>query len=685
MMKTFIIILILILSARSIPAQTQDISIDSLRHEIDISRNDTLLLAQFTRASVYYLNYRSDSCYYFAEKGLQLARQLDLKLDQAISLGHMSYSLMNLGNHPKSLQTLLSAFRIAEDPASEKILLPLKYMELEGFYGTDKPPHRTRIYILSWLHLILGILYENTNNYDRALSELRLSKQLAAESRNIRVLEDDYYIIGRIFLTLNKLDSALIYEERVIEMTRASGFREQNTLNLGRVYKAMGNIPLARQNFRNALQFAENQKYHRGIVAANLELSGICLKEGNIDSSFYFAKTGFDVAQQMRVPDLLLRSYKALGEVYKSLGKNDSVVKYQALIIKMNDSIFNSKQAKQFQNIEFVERQRQQEMEAAQKAYRNRVLTYSLIAGLVVFVVTALVLFRNNRHKQEAYSLLTRQKRETDIQKKKVEDALEELKSTQIQLIQREKMASMGELTAGIAHEIQNPLNFVNNFSEINKDLLVELREELKNGHVADADILARNIEENEAKIIHHGQRADAIVKSMLEHSHTSSGVKELTDINALTNEYVRLAYHGMCAKDRNFHSKFYTNLDPLAGKIKTVPGEIGRVLLNLVNNAFYTVQEKLKTNEHGYEPLVHVSTRKNDKNIEITVSDNGKGMSELIQQKIFQPFFTTKPAGQGTGLGLSLSYDIVKSQGGEIRVESKEGEGSAFTIVLPC
>jgi signal transduction histidine kinase len=245
-------------------------------------------------------------------------------------------------------------------------------------------------------------------------------------------------------------------------------------------------------------------------------------------------------------------------------------------------------------------------------------------------------------------------------------------------------MASLGELTAGIAHEIQNPLNFVNNFSEVNKELLIEMKDEIKKGNINEINAIADDVIDNEEKINHHGKRADAIVKGMLQHSKTSSGQKELTNINALADEYLRLAYHGLKAKDKDFNTTMKTDFDESIGTINILPQEIGRVLLNLINNAFYAVTEKKKEAGENFEPTVSVITKKKSDKIEIKVSDNGNGIPQRVIDKIFQPFFTTKPTGQGTGLGLSLSYDIVKAHGGELKVETKPGEGSEFTIKLP-
>ncbi|NJO24960.1 MAG: two-component sensor histidine kinase [Bacteroidia bacterium] len=269
--------------------------------------------------------------------------------------------------------------------------------------------------------------------------------------------------------------------------------------------------------------------------------------------------------------------------------------------------------------------------------------------------------------------------------KQQVEKTLTDLKQAQTQLVQSEKMASLGELTAGIAHEIQNPLNFVNNFSDVSNELLDEMQEELAKGNIDDAMAIVADVKQNLEKINHHGKRADGIVKGMLQHSRSSTGQKEMTDINALTDEYLRLAYHGLRAKDKSFNAKFETHFDNTIDKINIIPQDIGRVILNLINNAFYAVTEKRKENMEGFEPTVTVTTAKLNGNIEIRVKDNGIGIQQKVLDKIFQPFFTTKPTGQGTGLGLSLAYDIVtKGHGGELKVETKEGEGSEFIILLP-
>ena len=321
------------------------------------------------------------------------------------------------------------------------------------------------------------------------------------------------------------------------------------------------------------------------------------------------------------------------------------------------------------------------------------------LTWLILCFVRVLIMRFDALQKENAQQLIDKEKERNELvagQKIQLEkdvaertadlkQSLEELKATQAQLIQSEKMASLGELTAGIAHEIQNPLNFVNNFSEVSNELIDEMEDELVKGNYAGARAVASDIRQNLEKINHHGKRADAIVKGMLQHSRVSNGAKEPTNINALADEYLRLAYHGLRAKDKSFNVSLETDFDENVGKIGIIPQDIGRVILNLITNAFYAVTEKKQQSLPGYEPTVTVSTHKSGDKVEIKVADNGNGITAKVLDKIYQPFFTTKPSGQGTGLGLSMSYEIVtKSHGGELRVETKEGEGAVFTIVLP-
>jgi two-component system, NtrC family, sensor kinase len=378
--------------------------------------------------------------------------------------------------------------------------------------------------------------------------------------------------------------------------------------------------------------------------------------------------------------------YSVISSDYAQQNKPDSAYPYLTLSTHLNDSLNNvlQKNLLAYQDVGFDEQLRLKKLEEDSIQTQIKIRTYAMLTGIVVFMLIAFMLYRNNRNRKKANDLLQHKNIEIEQQKQNVEETLVELKSTQSQLIQSEKMASLGELTAGIAHEIQNPLNFVNNFSELNTELIEEASQANKAGNPNEVKELLTTLKDNEEKINHHGKRADAIVKGMLLHSRSSTGVKEPTNINALADEYLRLSYHGMRAKDKEFNAVMKTDFDNAISKINIIPQDIGRVLLNLYNNAFYAVTEKKKQQPEGYEPIVSVSSKKMGDKVVLTVKDNGNGIPQKVVDKIFQPFFTTKPTGEGTGLGLSLSYDIIKAHRGEIKVNTREGEFTEFVVQLP-
>jgi two-component system, NtrC family, sensor kinase len=680
-MKRYItcVVFLIFISIFSVAQQSY---IDSLLRIANSTQNDTTHLVVFRSVARIYAELDPDSAYYYAEKSLKLAQQMNLKLDQGAGLREMAYSLLNRGHYPRSLQTVLSSMAILEDPASEQNVLVGKFPGDDELEYRTATPHEQRLSELAFTHQIWGVLYANTNNYEKALQQHRLAKQRAEQSGNKPLQSIVNMTMARMYLNLKKTDSALIVLQRAHDLARQTKFKRyfgSVLLNMGRVYSALGNKELAIEYYRRSLIASAETYYFRGVVASNLLLADHYRKLNKQDSGFHHINEALLAANNMDAPDLLLRCYTSLSDYYRSAGNNDSTVKYQALVIKINDSLFSTRQTQQFQNIDFDEQQRQQQIDAAKAAERVKFRMWALIAGLTIFLVIAIILYRNSLQRKKANVLLSKQKEE-------LETTLSKLKTTQNQLVQSEKMASLGEMTAGIAHEIQNPLNFVNNFSEVNTELIDELTTELEAGNKQEVLDIARGIKENEEKINYHGKRADAIVKSMLQHSRTGSGKKEITDINALADEYVRLSYHGLRAKDKSFNAKFETNFDDRVGQIEVIPQEIGRVLLNLINNAFYAVSEKEKHVNGSYEPTVWVTTKKEDDKIEIRVRDNGNGIPHKVLDKIFQPFFTTKPPGQGTGLGLSLSYDIItKAHGGKFSVETKEGEGTEFIIHLPA
>ena len=677
MFKKIIYTSLLVISVNSITAQQP--SVDSVLNEVTRTQNDTTRLILFSSLTEAYIETKADSSLYYAENALATAKKLNLKLDEVFALAEKGYSFLNMGNYPRSLQIFLSAITVAEDPKSEQNVLPANYPPLDDFTDRHVTPHKQRLDKLARVHQYMGILYSNNNNYETALDHFTKARQLTEQTGNLRLLSITNITLGRVYLALNKPDSALMAGQKAYDQAMQIGYQRylgSILLNLGRIHAARGNKQLARDYFKRALSASKEFSYYRGVIASGLLLADFYKQTGKRDSTLFYIQDVLPVAHYLNAPDLLLRSYMALADYYKRTNDNDSAVKYQSLIIELNDSLFNSKQAQLFQNIDFDEQQRQQQIEFARAEYRTKMRMYFLIAGLTIFLLIAIIFWRNNKQRRKANAILSAQKAE-------LEKALTSLKTTQAQLIQSEKMASLGELTAGIAHEIQNPLNFINNFSDVNSELVDELEQEIEKGSLQEVKTIAKDIKGNEQKINFHGKRADAIVKGMLQHSRSSSGVKEPTDINALADEYLRLAYHGLRAKDKEFNAAILTKFDETIGNVNIIPQDIGRVLLNLYTNAFYAVAEKKGQNIPGYEPAISVSTNKIENGVEIRVKDNGNGIPQKVLDKIFQPFFTTKPTGQGTGLGLSLSYDIVKAHGGEIKVETKQGEGSEFILNL--
>ena len=659
----------------------QQAYIDSLKHQVAIAENDTIRMIRLRTLTRFYSEIYPDSAFAYSEKLLAVAQKLNFKLDEANAYREMGYALMNMGNYPRSLQTLLVAIKIAEDPKSEKKILTGDYQE-DALIDRKAPATNQRLTELAFVYQILGILYTNTINYDKALSQHLKAKQTAEQSGNVPLQSIINMTLSRAYLSVKKRDSALITLEKAYDQSLKVNYTRylgSILLNMGRIYASQGNDQLAVEYYEKAIIASANQNYYpRGVVAGDLLLADFYKQAGKQDSSFIHIKDALAVAHDLNAPELLQRSYKALADYYKAIKNNDSAVKYQSLIIQINDTIFNTKQANQFQNIESDEQQRQQQIEAAKEAERVKYRMWGLITGLAIFLFIAIVFYRNSLQRKKANIFLSKQKNE-------LETTLATLKTTQNQLIQSEKMASLGELTAGIAHEIQNPLNFVNNFSEVNAELIDEMKDQLTTGNKEQALEIANDIKENEEKINYHGKRADAIVKSMLQHSRSSSNKKEPTDINVLADEYLRLAYHGMRAKEKSFNVDVKTDFDTTIPSINVIQQDIGRVILNLITNAFYVASEKKQQKGDEYEPIVTVSTKNAGDKILISVRDNGNGIPQKVLDKIFQPFFTTKPAGQGTGLGLSLSYDIItKGHGGELKVETKEGEGAVFIISIP-
>ena len=667
--------------ALAVVSQGQQSYIRNIQEKLNNTPNDTIKLVLLRNVSREYAELDPDSAYRYAEMILPLAQKMGFKLDEGAGLREMGYALNNKGNYPRALQIFLSAESIFKNPNSEKKVLVGKYEEDDVLMNHTGSPHTQRLAELAFLHQVMGVLYSNVNNYNRALSFHMEGRNGAEQSGNVALLSIINMTMARVYLNLKKTDSALINEKKAYEQAMETGYLRylgSVLLNTGRIYETLGRKNLAIEYYRRSLVASKDHGYLRGVVATNLLLADTAKNGERKDSAFFYINDALLAAQSMNSPDLLVRCYTYLTHYYRMKGNNDSAVKYQSLIIKINDNLFSSKKAQEFQNIDFDEQQRLQDIETANAAYREKIRTYGLLGGLAIFLLIVIILWRNSRQRRLANELLSKQKNE-------LESTLKTLTATQKQLIQSEKMASLGELTAGIAHEIQNPLNFVNNFSELNAELIDEMKEQLALDNKQQALQISDDIKENEQKINFHGKRADSIVKGMLQHSRSSTGLKEAVDINNLVDECLRLSFHGMRAKDNSFNAKSEVDFDKTITTVNVVSQEIGRVMLNLFTNSFYSVLQKQKTASGNFEPVVSVKTKMHPGAVHITVRDNGNGIPQKVIDKIFQPFFTTKPTGEGTGLGLSMSYDIItKGHGGELKVATKEGEFAEFTIILP-
>jgi two-component system NtrC family sensor kinase len=641
-----------ILMLFSYAACTQIPWADSVKKVLQTEKEDTNKVKTLLGLAGYYVESHADSGIIYAEQALDLAQKLNFQEGILHGEGTLAGSFMFAGNYPLALDHAFKTLSLAK-----KI-----------------DPRR-----VPWAYSMVFYNYYYLGEYNTTLKYTREAVKLCDTVWEIYFGWRD---LALVFHKLNEPDSAMLYAKKAYE-----GFKSTGTGNisnvLGDAYAGKGNYDSALFFYRNGVSVALRGIFQPELIDCYNNIADLYRTTKNLDSAAWYSKKVLSEKIEKSYPVGLLRATNMLADIYGTQNKPDSALKYLRIAINIKDSLFSREKTMAIQNIAFKEQEKQKEVEAAKLQSQNRLKMYSLLGGLFTVLAIAGLLFRNNRQKQKA--------------KTKIEKAYAELKSTQVQLIQSEKMASLGELTAGIAHEIQNPLNFVNNFSDVNSELVNELKTELAMGNTQQAIELADNIKDNEEKINHHGKRADAIVKGMLQHSRTSSGQKELTDINALADEYLRLAYHGLRAKDKTFNAKFETDFDPSIGKINVVPQDIGRVILNLINNAFYAVSEKKRTAGDGYEPAVIVSTKaikpplgglpaeQAGLGVWVSVKDNGTGIPQKVLDKIFQPFFTTKPTGQGTGLGLSLSYDIVtKGHGGELKVQTNEGKGTQFIILLP-
>ena len=684
-MKLLLKIVPFILLPAFVNAQTRQ-QRDSAYLILQHAANDTVRMGACSVLASYYDDINVDSGLYYCNKGIAIAEKLDFELNKAEMMGLMGWPLMKTGNYPEALRVITRGLEIAEDPSSEKRIGNTHTEYYSSYWNLQKgqTPEMYRRRVIGLLYAALEYLYLYVGNYEKQIVIAHEAITRLESAKDTFNLAGIYPDIGDSYLKLNKPDSALFYQHKSLYYYSKLTFEERKFegstyTSIGNIYEQTGNIYLARENYQKAVRVSELHDNPRHTGNACLQLAKLYQSLNKADSVFLYAKKALEVFTLAGYQKEKAIAYRMISDYYHDQNNTDSSFTYLRLATLLNDSVgsIENKRLEEFQVAAFTQQLALQKLEQQRIEMKGNLKTIAIIALIAIFSTIGFLLYRNNRQKQKANHTLQEKNSE-------IERALGELKAAQKQLIQSEKMASLGELTAGIAHEIQNPLNFVNNFSDVNEELLAEMKDELSRGKINDAIALANNAIENQKKINHHGKKADAIVKSMLQHSGSSAGVKESANINALAEEYLRLSYHGFAAKDKTFNATLKTDFDESIGNINVIPQDIGRVFFNLINNAFYAVNEKKKQQSQNYEPTVVVSTKKNDTKILISVKDNGNGIAQKVVDKIFQPFFTTKPTGQGTGLGLSLSYDIIKTHGGEINVQSKERYGTEFIIQLP-
>ncbi len=632
----------------------------------DPSTIDSIEIEHLIRLGGTYQFFKLDSAILFSTKAVEAAKHKQFQNLEGRASRSLGENFRLNGDLLRALENMFNGLRISrhiqdrELEAECLIFIGIAYSDL----GEDR---------MGLNYLLPGLVYEKYISF-RAMVPFALTN------------------VGKAYQNLDILDSARYYHESAESMTSSmklnhTPLHSDISIGLGKLYFSLNKPEQAVGFFRKVI----NNGDYLNLAVAQYWMGELYYSLGKTDSSMYYARLSFINAEQSLQKIGVMDAAERLSILFSKQNMNDSAYHYQSIVLMLRDSLYSSQNFKKLQlaavteqQIHYENLQKKEQAEQEKKELANKFKVYGLIAVLVLLTLIVFVQLRNNRTKQKANALLQAQKDEAGLQREKAEVALRELEATQSQLIQSEKMASLGELTAGIAHEIQNPLNFVNNFSDVNKELAEELEQEAEKGNLKEVQLLARDIKDNEIKINHHGKRADAIVKNMLQHSRAAAGVKEPTNINALADEYLRLAYHGLRAKDKLFNTDLQINLDNSLGLVSIIPQDIGRVFLNLFNNAFYAVHKKSTTGSEYYKPVVSLRTERKGSEVVITVTDNGDGIPEEIKDKIFQPFFTTKPTGEGTGLGLSLSYDIIKAHGGKLMVKSEVGKGSEFSISLP-
>ena len=686
-------------------ASPQNEKIDSLQVVIQNAQEDTLKVKALLSLAESELRIDNQLALKYANDAKELADKLNFSYGKAYALKNMGNASYYLGNYMEALfywQQSLAIFKQSGDLLGVSNMQSnmgvvyyyqgddeqaLKYY-LESLKAAEKIDNKLRI---ATAKVNIGAVYfQKENTHDLALKYYLEALPLSEELNDQEAIGTVYVNLGEIYLTKGDDVSALNYFEKGLEAYQSvNGNTPYALYDLGRLYLFRKDYERALSYQKEAFDLAGQKNSKNEMAQASIGIAETYREMGKIREAIQAYKQSLEISSEVNANYLMKSAYQGLAELYEKSADYTDAYKYLTLYTAIKDTLYNAEMDKKMQNmsLQFDLEKKQGEIDLLEKdklqkiqESRNQQLwTFSVSGALISALVLSFVLYRSVRTKQRSNSQLKAQKEE-------VQETLEKLRATQSQLIQSEKMASLGELTAGIAHEIQNPLNFVNNFSEVSYELLDEMKEEVEAGNLETVLEIASDLKGNLQKINQHGKRADSIVKGMLQHSRTGSGTKEAVNINMMADEYLRLTFHGLAVKDSGFKAELNTDFDENVGEVMVIPQDLGRVILNILTNAFYAVNDKRKKETDDYKPTVSISTKKLKDNVVIQIADNGNGIPSGILSKIFQPFFTTKPTGEGTGLGLSLSYDIItKGYGGELKVDTKEGEGTTFSIYLPA
>jgi two-component system, NtrC family, sensor kinase len=713
---------LIFISAFSVGVFSQSTEADSLLWIINTTDKDSLKVRAYTELGLELLGSDVNLAIKYVDDAINLASKNNQKGGLAFAYNVKGRALAQQGNFQESILVFnqsLNEYRDIEDQTGEANILSnlgsIYFMTgnssraLELHFQSLKIAEEidNKLRIGTSYNNIGTVYHQNKTTESEALESYKKSLAVFQEIDYEPGIATASMNIGEVYFLGMQLDSAIYYHQMALTLCDGTIDATFPLTQLGEIFGILGDFENALAYHQRSLEISEKLGAKFELTESLIGFAHTQKKQGNLQEAIRILERAKILAEEIEAKKELEEVFEGLSGLYASTGEYKSAYENEIKSKSVKEDIakFSTEQMIKQLQFEFELSQKEAEIELLQKdtelknaaVFNQRVIILASMLGLLIFVFISIYLFRNNLSKQKANRLLQAQKEEIHAQREKVEFAFDQLKSTQKQLIQSEKMASLGELTAGIAHEIQNPLNFVNNFSEVSAELVEEIKEEIsKKQNLPAGEAGARDenligeiledINQNLKKITHHGKRADAIVKGMLEHSRTSSGEKVPTDINALADEYLRLSYHGMRAKDKSFNAEFHTDFDLTLPKVNAIPQDVGRVFLNIINNAFQACAERqrgtcaeqsqsalmeLGKREKGkgigtqnetnaqslmpYSPLVKVSTKNLGDKVEICISDNGPGIPDAIKDKVFQPFFTTKPTGQGTGLGLSL------------------------------